>query len=579
MKVGKMQHISEKNFSRLLTAVEWSEKQLSYFRDKRLESIKLLVGHHYASDGTQKREPVNFLKLATDIYIRALASRSPRVLIYTDIPDLKPTAANLEIAVNQIPEEIDLTATLRRWVMESLFGIGVVKVGLHEIGEVLGCSYGTTFVDVVTADDYFVDMSAKSWKHIQFEGNDYWPVYDDVMEWAELGKKEAKDLHPDESYYVNESVTQRAESITVPKQMEEYKQRIRVRDIWLPQDGLIITYAVTSKKVLKEVEWDGPEYGPYHKLFFHEVPGNLLPIPSVAMWRDLHELGNSLFRKIANQADSQKTVLGFMGDDEEGVQNFKKANDGEGIRYKGQKPAQLTAGGVDARTLAFYLQVRNLSSYFASNLDALGGLAAQSETVGQDRLISESASAVLRDMSSKTIDAIRGVFKDLCYYEWHDPVKVRKFNKSVPSFPELSVPIEFGPESKEGDFNDYNLDIDVYSLIDDSPNLKLQRLGMIMQQYVYPLSQEIQRQGGQIDVQEILSLVAKYADFKELKDIIFFMETGAMGEQSISQQQYTSTAQKSQGGESRSGPTMQGQEAMMQQLLLSGNQQSAELEA
>jgi len=75
-------------------------------------------------------------------------------------------------------------------------------------------------------------------------------------------------------------------------------------------------------------------------------------------------------------------------------------------------------------------------------------------------------------------------------------------------------------------------------MIDDSPALKLQRLGLIMQNYVIPMMPEIQRQGGHVDVQAILDLVAKYADFKELRDIVFFMEPGAMGEQQV-RQQYT----------------------------------------
>ena len=54
-------------------------------------------------------------------------------------------------------------------------------------------------------------------------------------------------------------------------------------------------------------------------------------------------------------------------------------------------------GGIDQQNLAFLLQVKNLFNYYGGNIDTLGGLGPQSSTVGQDRLISESASRRLAD--------------------------------------------------------------------------------------------------------------------------------------------------------------------------------------
>lgn len=522
----------EKQFNRLTKAIDWSNRQLEFPRKKRLEALRQYIGHHYSQDGAAKKVPVSFLKLAIQTYIRSLASRSPRAMISTSNPALKPTAKNLELAVNLIPEEIGLTETLRQFVMEAMFSMGIVKVGIHATGEVLGHEYGEPFVDNVWFDDYFADMSAKHRDRIQFEGNDYWLEAETCRKLG-WGKKE--ELEEDEST-VRPDGTESSESIGIGSgQKVSYKRRVHVRDVWLPQERVLVTYGVNSKKLYDTVEWEGPEYGPYIKLGYSEVPGNLLPLPPVAVWRDLHELSNALFRKIAQQADDQKDVLGFQGDDDDGVDAFKKAKSGDGIKYTGAAPQNLKAGGVDAKSLAFFLQLRDITSYFYGNLDTLGGLAAQTETVGQDRLLSQAASAAILDMQGMTVDAVRKIFRSLCYYEWYDPIKTRTLEKPIPGTDGDSINVDWSRESKIGNFNSYELDIDVHTLVDDSPTQKLQRLGLVVQSYVIPLMPEIQRQGGVLNVQKLLGSVAKLSDLKELDEIVTFATTeenfGAPGEQ------------------------------------------------
>ena len=103
--------LSETQFGRLCNSIDWSNRQLEHPRKKRLEATKFFLGHHYSEGGAEKRQPVNFLMLAVSIYIRLLAARAPRALFSTKEPELKFTAANLELAVNQIPKEIALQKT------------------------------------------------------------------------------------------------------------------------------------------------------------------------------------------------------------------------------------------------------------------------------------------------------------------------------------------------------------------------------------------------------------------------------------------------------------------------------------
>jgi len=571
-----MNPLSSKQIERLERSIEWSNRQMAFPRRKRLENIHRFTGSHYAEGGSDKPVPVNFAKMAVDVYGRTLSPPAPRAMMATKQAELKPTAANLELAVNQIPKEIGLAMVLRKLVTEALFSTGILKVGLHTVSQAMGQPYGESFVDLVTLDDYFVDMSAKEISKIQYEGNMYWLNFDNVMESDWIKKKARNGLKPDEHTVIGPNGENRAEGVSTQESADVFKERIWLRDIWLPDERLLVTMGVRSKKVLNIVEWDGPEEGPYPKLGFADVPGNLLPLPPMAIWSDLHDLGNALFRKLGNQADSEKSVLGFLGGNEESVEEFKKASDGDGITYNGQDPKRLVAGGVNGKTLAFYLQVRDLSSYFAGNLDSLGGLGTMAETATQDKLLSEAASAQLRDMSTRVVELVRKVFRALAYYEWHDPVKRRILEKPIPGS-DIVIPVPWGRESKIGDFSLYDLDIDVYSLQDNSPGLKLQKLGAIVQNYILPLAPLIQQAGGNIDVQRLLEIIARYSDMQEVGEIVTFMEQTPTPSAAVAESGMPANTTRTYEQVGRPGMSREGASAVTQQLLLGKDAQDSEV--
>jgi hypothetical protein len=569
-----MNPLNEKHMDRLRQSIKWSTKELRIPRQNRIEAAKLFVGAHYSRDGLEKRVPVNMLALAVMIYVRLLAARAPRAMFSTRVISQKPTAANMELAINMIPEEIKLGRTLQQMVLEALFSPwGVVKCGLHTVGQALGHDVGEPFVDNVTMDDHFIDMNAKHGDLIDYEGNDYWLDYKDVMESSWAMEKALVDLKPDDYTTRGENGEDRTESTAGREPSDTFSDKLWMRDVWLPNEKLLITYGIKNERIFKVVEWDGPERGPYYKLGFTDVPGQLMPLPPVGLWRDLHELGNSLFRKLENQADGQKSVMAFRGGDSESVQNFKNAKDQDGITYTGTEPALLATPGVDQKTLAFFMQVQQLSSYVAGNLDSLGGLAPQTATVGQDKLISEAAGAQLRGMSDSTTDVVRDIFKALAYYEWNDPIKRRLLEKPVPGMAGMTIPVDFSKKSKKGKFDSYNLDIDVFSMQENSPTIMLQKLMTFVERLVLPLAPLIQQVGGSIDVQAILQQAAKYADMPDASELVTFVDQPPLenagqagapaGKPANTTRQYDRV--------SSAGQTPGGASANMQQLLLGGN--------
>lgn len=572
--------MSTTEFARLLEAIDFSARQLEMPRRNRLEQVKQLVGSHYSDGGADKRVPTNFIELASTIYLRKLAAKAPRARVSTKKRELKPYAYSTELAINQVPEEIGLGKTIRRAVLEAIFSVGVVKVGISSSGAaVLGRDPGQVYVDVVPLDDYVVDMTAKSRDAVQWEGNDYWIDLESAHE--RYGYSDS--LEGDDETTIGERGEERAESVSQDGGAHAYRDRLWCRDVYIYKTNQLITYAVKSRRILRVADWDGPEGGPYRVLGFSEVPGNILPLPPVSLWADLHELGNALFRKLGRQADAKKTVAAFAGGNDEAVDRLRAASDGDGIRYDGQPPGQISVGGIDQPTLAFFLQVNDLFDMFAGNLTTLGGLGPSSDTLGQDRLITQAAGARMQDMADRTIDFAREIFKSLAWYEWTDPIRVREIEKSIPKT-DLYLRREWSEETREGNFIDYNFEIDPYSMQDNSPATQLQKLTAVMQTYVLPLMPAIQAQGGQIDVPALLSMVGDLSNLPELADIVSFEGAPPIGDpvQAANQQQPSfkpAQTERTYTRINRPGATRQGRNQILANTLLGVNSQEAEQDA
>ena len=568
------------DIKKLHSSIEWSCQMLEKPRAERLSAVQSFCGSHYVKDGLCPATPVNLIELAVTIYLRLLAARSPKCLVTTKVPSLRPFAADMEEALNQIPGEIGLSATLRRAVLEAIFSIGIVKVGIGATNE--NAKIGDEpFVSIVQLDDYFCDMSARSWEEVQFEGNDYW------MDTAQMKDLYGVSIEEDDEHGDSPDGQAQAKSLSVHETGVPLHGRALLRDVYLVREGRLVTYAVQSMKVLRDEPWDGPEGSPYLKLWFSDVPGNLMPMPPVAVWKDLHELENALFRKLARQAEAKKTVAAFSGGNDEDIARLKRSKDGEGFRFNGPKPEQMTLGGIDQASLAFAIQVRDIHSVIAGNLDSLGGLSPQANTATQERLISESSSARIRAMSDSTVDFAKAIFRRLAWYMWTDPVRERTIVKAVSSRPgSLSITKQWTPETRDGDFLDYNFDIDVFSMQDDSPSARMDKFMSIYERIVLPMQPQLEAQGAFIDIQAIFEYVGRNTNLPELSDFVVFPNAPANERQPMGgspRPEYVSTkapfTRRTYERVNRPGATRQGRDAALMQTLLGGNPQGAEMAA
>lgn len=523
---------------RLRDAITSSRAKLEPFRVERMDALRQYVGAHYGKEGAKDRVPVNLLEQMVSIYSRHLAANNPRVLVTTRFNALKPVSADFAQAINIDIQEIDLATSLRRVIVDALFCIGVLKVGIspeREI-EIDGFKHdvGQPFADPVSFDDFVFDMCSQRLDQCDFIGNRYRLPLEYVKDsplYTGTG-----DLPATPKITIDQETGEpRDQALTLGESGydgDEYRDHIELWDIWLPDSNLVVTLPDDDPaSALRIVEWDGPEQGPYHLLSFADVPGNIIPLAPAMVAMDLHDFVNRIYRKTFRQAERQKTVASFQGAAEKDAERTVEAIDGQMVRVDhAQGFGVHRFGGADQVGMAAGIHAKDVFNDLMGNLSLLGGLGPQSGTLGQDELLNVNASKKIADMQDRFVSFTKGVVQALAWYEWTEPLRERQLTKTVPGT-DISVPVQWAAETREGDFIQYDLDIEPYSMQHTSPGTRLNTLLNVFQTVIVPSLPMLQQQGGSLNMQELLALISEYTNIPELRDIVQFQ--GLMEEDQI----------------------------------------------
>jgi hypothetical protein len=562
---------------KLKNAMRKARQDLAGYREKRFEAVKQYVGKNYGGDGSEKRIPVNMLNVAVAIYVRELVARNPGVSCTTRYLGLRPMANKLSMAMNHLLREIQFEDSLRRVALDAMFGVGIMKVGLsrdqargveidgfwHDIGQ--------PFADAIDLDDWVHDTTANRWDQIKFCGSRHrmpieyaknCPFFENTDQLMPLTRRDVDD----DGYERVESIGRGGRTLSSGS---EFQDECEVWDIWLPQEGIIITMPDTGDKPLYVADWEGPESGPYHILGFEDVPGSIMPLPPVSTLLDLNDTVNALYRKMRSQAVSQKTIIGVPPGAAGDAERIKGATDLEMIKLDGGVGAlqQQKYGGIDQSSLAFAMHVLDKLSYLGGNLDTLAGLSIGATTLGQEQLLSSSASKKMAGMQSRMFKFTSEVVKDLAWYLWYDPLIEIPLVYRVENT-DIDVPMKFTAEDKEGDFLDYNIEIVPYSMQQKSPSEQLQTLSMVFQQFIAPFVGTPMMAGAQVNIQGLLKTVSELTGMKYLDDIIQFtgpvdpMDQQPVGTPPAKFSRTVNTRISEQSGRPRGGPDQQVQSMM-----------------
>lgn len=582
---------------RLFKSVKSSYYQLEYSRKKRKEFVAESAGHHYSKTLSDKKIPVNLMRLAQNILTRKLISSNPKFHISTNVLSLKSFALDFQIALNHLTEEINLKHTLRRLITSAIYSpFSIIKTGMGEGKkfEVHGEQFdiGQPFSMLVDFDNFVIDMTSTDFENVQFAGDiqrvDYEWAMDvfkntDDIQYKSFTERNAgfEDKNRDKTSNIGRDQNSYFGS---DDNVDEFKKTIDIIDLYLPTEQLIVTYAWDLTKEfgnpLEVKEYYGPEQGPYDYLSFNDVDGNLLGVSPASLWYELHDLCNELFSKLSRQAKRQKNITAVHPIAQEDIERIINADDGEAVKIaQPDKVKEMSRGGINQPSYAFFLGNRDLFKEMAGNLDLLGGLGPQSETLGQDQLLAGASSQQMAEMQDRLTDVVRSVGKKLAWYLFHDPFIEMPLVKRIPGI-DYDFPFVFSEETREGDFLDYNFVIKEYSMNEMTPNEKMNKLLMIYERIILPAQQIMGEQGINIDFQDFLKESANLLNLNEINSLVNMLSVD--GEISVGRERPISSPAPAKTSreyirKNVSGATNKGNSTEMIQSLLSNPNQSPKI--
>lgn len=533
---------------RLRRAIELNRQRLTWYREKRLEYLQQILGENYSESTGATWVPVPYMAMATQIMTRVLMPRAPRALITSPFKQYKPLAYDFELGLNLLMKQIKLGTTLNRGLRDAMVGPGIVKVaisasGTMDIGDTR-VEVGRPYGDAVDFDDFVWDMSAKHPEQVQIIGDRYRLPHEYVMDSPLFDRKAKADLTPTTQFNINDEGDERSTSLGrgAESDPDDLVDMVEVYDIWMPREGLLVTVSaeeIGTDRPLRVVEWTGPVEGPYHILQLTEVPGNLMGLPPAATMMDLHLSINTIYRQLINQADRQKTLLAVAGDAKKDGERIVAARDGEAIVVNNPDRArEIRMGGIDQISMAFGVHLSDLFKSTNGNLDLLGGMGPSASTATAESIIQSNSSRQIEEMSDRTTEWIEGIVRALGHLAWHDPILELAYDKPVPgSKMGLSFPAVWDASRRIGDFTKFDLQIDVFSMANQSPSARLSKVMAITQQLLIPLAGQLQQQGRELNVSALIDLFARYSDLKaEFADIVTNTDTASLMNQQQMQQ-------------------------------------------
>jgi hypothetical protein len=182
---------------------------------------------------------------------------------------------------------------------------------------------------------------------------------------------------------------------------------------------------------------------------------------------------------------------------------------------------QLKQGGVDPGSFAFLDGSMKTFDRMAGNLETLAGYASHEKTATQAGMVHQAAASKPDKMSKRVISRTTRLLKALGLMLWDDAFTEMVIQIPISGTPYVVTDV-WEPGDREGNFLDYNFEIDVYSMQYQSPASKLAALDQYVQGVIMPMAPFLQMMGGYVDMMELNDEYATLLNYPNLRNIVKF---------------------------------------------------------
>ena len=495
---------------KLYRAVQLGEDRLRNFRSARLLFLRQFAGQWYDRDrAVVGDEPLNFIFTAISTIVPNLVTNFPKTVVTAKFLAYRGYAELLGLGLDYLAKEIDLRTELRRWIVDSLFCLGVMKTGIATSGDLAifnddtRIDPGRPYATVIDFDDFILDPSCRRIEEATFVGHnvrvprqlllDSGLYRNDLIE-----KLPAVGSDPTERQTA-EQLSQHELSQSQTADLQDY---VKVRELWVPGAQAVVTLPagpVVFDEPLRLEDYNGPDEGMYTYLSLTPpLPNNPMPIAPVGIWYDLHVASNRMAKKIMEQAERQKDILGYRPSAADDAQEIIDAGDGEAIQLQDPDGSKVFSfGGQQHSNEGHLAQLAHWFNLASGNTEQLAGVRSDAQTATQANILQGNAAVRVEDMRDIVYLGTRNIQRKLAWYLHTDPlialplVKRKPIPAQViigPTGPIMLPPkmveeqVILTPEVRAGDFLDFHFEIEAKSMSRMDPAARLQKALMFASQ-------------------------------------------------------------------------------------------------
>lgn len=510
--------------------------------------IRLDAGADWSDNAADLRRPWNGIGIFRRVVLQALISGNPRAMLSTWKKEDKIAVAAAQDWSNRQFERINLGENLRRWADDALYWMGIMMTGITTPIESERSGWrtfaGEAYAQTVDPDDYLCDIFARNFDELSWEGNRYRASAKVANVLFKLRGEQKLIGETAESF--NQDGDERVGMIGKGYVGGEYDEFGEMTDLWqifLPSHRMVLTFRSegghlpsSENDLLFSQEYIGPDRGPYLKLGFNWVPGNLFPRGPIMDLYPLDESINGQLRKVLRQAERFKQNNIYTGAAAKDMERLNEADDGEDVQidrlaeikqWVNQPPSPQLFGVTQAMMQIF--------NKLAGNLDTLGGLARQAGTAAQEQQLNQNAAGFIGGLQRAMTMGTSQVMNNLLWYYWLDPQGVMRSEFKLRADPNVGVIREVYPGGAEDEFgrprqyrrdlswDDLEVKVDPYSLNMDTPQSKLGHLRAILQTSM-AMMPWLEKQGLLPDGRFWLEKEGEYSNNPDIPDMFHLQE-------------------------------------------------------
>jgi hypothetical protein len=511
---------------------------LKPYRDNFKKMIVLDAGADWSDNAAKLRRPYNGISLFKQTMRRALINQTPRVMLSTWRKEHRRTVATAQNWANRQFKKIKLGEHLERCIVDALFWMGIMKVGVTTPIDAARKGYttwtGDVYAESIHPDDYVMDMFARTEEDCGFKGHRYRADVEIANRQFKLRGENR--LEQDGNRSIDLDGDERVSMISRGYSIGDdntFRQQCDVWELWVTHpEPMVLTFRSQSNgapaganDLLKAYEYVGPYCGQYTTYGLIPVSGQLPPKGPIVDQIGMDVAMNAVLRKIIRQVDRFKQLDLYTGQASDDARRINLANDGDMVQVNninGFRPWASTPP--NAQIFGLMMQFKQLHSQICGNLDAIAGLSRQAGTARQDSQILQQSTAgvsLYRDIVTKCTSK---VMEDMLWYYWHDLTGVMDDTYRLEADKNYEMRREVGPEARRDlTWEDLECSVDPYSFVGSTPAERRAHMRELVQTAI-PLTPYLQQQGITLDARFWFKKEGEYTDNPDVEELFNLTE-------------------------------------------------------